>query len=117
LSRCWGSSGPLRTPVRVTSRVTTARPARAGPLLADEYFLDADADADTVKDRTQPDLSPIYVDVTGLLPILIVFGADDVLLQDNLAIVVQLSTVGVDVNLWLCGDRQLGRVSRANGAV
>jgi acetyl esterase len=106
---------PLRTPVRVTGRVTTARPARAGPLLADEYFLDADAG--TVKDRTQPDLSPIYVDVTGLPPILIVVGADDVLLHDNLAIVVQLSTAGVDVNLWLCGDRQLGRVSRANGRV
>ena len=69
----------------------------AGRLIAGEYFLDAYAGP--VKDRTHPDLSPIYADVTGLPPILIVVGADDVLLQDNLAMAVRLSAAGVDVDL------------------
>ena len=69
----------------------------AGRLIADEYFLDAYAGS--VEDRTHSDLSPIYADVTGLPPILVVVGADDVLLEDNLAMVVRLSAAGVDVNL------------------
>jgi acetyl esterase len=69
----------------------------AGRLIADEYFLDAYAGS--VEDRTHPDLSPIYADVTGLPPILVVVGADDVLLEDNLAMAVRLSAAGVDVNL------------------
>jgi acetyl esterase len=69
----------------------------AGRLIADEYFLDAYAGS--VEDRTHPDLSPIYADVTGLPPVLVVVGADDVLLEDNLAMVVRLSAAGVDVNL------------------
>ena len=69
----------------------------AGRLIAGEYFLDAYAGP--VEDRTHPDLSPIYADVTGLPPILIVVGADDVLLQDNLAMAVRLSAAGVDVDL------------------
>jgi len=44
----------------------------AGRLIADEYFLDAYAGS--VQDRTHPDLSPIYADVTGLPPVLIVVG-------------------------------------------
>ncbi|MEU5940583.1 alpha/beta hydrolase [Micromonospora sp. NPDC047548] len=69
----------------------------AGRLIADEYFLDAYAGS--VEDRTHPDLSPIYADVTGLPPVLVVVGADDVLLEDNLAMAVRLSAAGVDVNL------------------
>jgi acetyl esterase/lipase len=69
----------------------------AGRLIADEYFLDAYAGS--VEDRTHPDLSPIYADVTGLPPVLVVVGTDDVLLEDNLAMAVRLSAAGVDVNL------------------
>jgi acetyl esterase/lipase len=69
----------------------------AGRLIADEYFLDAYAGS--VEDRTHPDLSPVYADLTGLPPILIVVGADDVLLQDNLTMAVRLSAAGVDVDL------------------
>lgn len=71
----------------------------AGRLIADEYFLDAYAGS--VEDRTHPDLSPIYADVTGLPPVLVVVGADDVLLEDNLAMAVRLSAAGVDVNLHI----------------
>ncbi|WP_410810050.1 alpha/beta hydrolase [Micromonospora sp. 067-2] len=69
----------------------------AGRLIADEYFLDAYAGS--VEDRTHPDLSPIYADVTGLPPVLVVVGADDVLLDDNLAMAGRLSAAGVDVDL------------------
>lgn len=69
----------------------------AGRLIAGEYFLGAYAGH--VEDRTHPDLSPIYADVGGLPPVLIVVGADDVLLQDNLAMAVRLSAAGVDVDL------------------
>lgn len=69
----------------------------AGRLIADEYFLDAYAES--VEDRTHPDLSPIYADLTGLPPVLVVVGADDILLEDNLAMAVRLSAAGVEVNL------------------
>jgi acetyl esterase len=69
----------------------------AGRLIAGEYFLDAYAGL--VADRTHPDLSPIYADVTELPPVLILVGADDILLQDNLAMAARLSAAGVDVDL------------------
>jgi acetyl esterase len=69
----------------------------AGRLIADEYFLDAYAGA--APDRTHPDLSPVFADLAGLPPVLVVVGADDVLLQDNLALAARLSGAGVDVDL------------------
>jgi len=69
----------------------------AGRQIASEYFLDACAGL--AEDRTHPDLSPIYADVRALPPILIVVGADDVLLQDNLAMAARLAAAGVDVDL------------------
>ena len=69
----------------------------AGRLIADEYFLDAYAG--TAADRTHPDLSPVYADPAGLPPVLVVVGAEDVLLQDDLAMTARLSAAGVDVDL------------------
>jgi acetyl esterase/lipase len=69
----------------------------AGRLIAGEYFLDAYAGP--TEDRTHPDLSPIYADVAGLPPVLLVVGADDILLADNLAMAARLSAAGVDVDL------------------
>jgi acetyl esterase/lipase len=69
----------------------------AGRLIADEYFLEAYAGA--ASDRTDPDLSPIYAELADLPPVLIIVGADDILLQDNLAMAARLSTAGVDVDL------------------
>ena len=71
----------------------------AGRLIADEYFLEAYAGP--ASDRTHPDLSPIYADLTGLPPVLMVVGDCDVLLQDNLAMAGRLSAAGVDVDLRL----------------
>jgi acetyl esterase/lipase len=72
----------------------------AGRLLADEYFLDAYAGA--APDRTVPDLSPIYAadaELAALPPVLMVVGADDVLLADNRATAARLADAGVDVDL------------------
>jgi len=69
----------------------------AGRLIADEYFLDAYAGS--ASDRTHPDLSPVFAELTDLPPMLIVVGCDDILLQDNLAMTARLSAAGVDVDL------------------
>jgi acetyl esterase/lipase len=71
----------------------------AGRLITDEYFLEAYAG--TTPDRSHPDLSPIYADLTGLPPILMVVGDGDVLLHDNLAMAARLCAAGVEVDLRL----------------
>ena len=69
----------------------------AGRLIANEYFLDAYAG--NTPDRTHPDLSPLFAELTGLPPILLVIGSDDILLEDNLAMATRLSAAGVPVDL------------------
>jgi acetyl esterase/lipase len=69
----------------------------AGRLIADEYFLDAYAG--TAPDRTHPDISPVFADLTGTPPVLMIVGREDVLLEDNLAMAARLSAAGVDVDL------------------
>lgn len=69
----------------------------AGRLIADEWFLTAYSGA--APDRTHPDLSPVYADLAGLPPVLVVVGGHDVLLDDNLAMAGRLATAGVDVDL------------------
>jgi acetyl esterase/lipase len=71
----------------------------AGRLIADEYFIQAYAGS--APDRTVPDFSPVYADLTGLPPVLMVVGESDILLEDNLAMAARLSGAGVDVDLRL----------------
>ncbi|MEV6644392.1 alpha/beta hydrolase [Amycolatopsis sp. NPDC051371] len=78
----------------------------AGRLIADEYFLEAYAGA--APDRTDPDLSPIYADLSNLPPILIIVGDTDFLLQDNLAMAARLSASGADVDLRVYPDSPHG---------
>ena len=69
----------------------------SGLLIADEYFIDAYVGQ--VIDRTKPDISPIYADLTNLPPVLILVGEEDILLDDNLAMAARLSAAGIDVDL------------------
>ena len=69
----------------------------AGRRISDEYFLNAYAG--TAPDRANPDLSPIFAELAGLPPILIVIGSDDILLEDNLAMATRLAVAGVRVEL------------------
>ncbi|WNF27167.1 alpha/beta hydrolase [Streptomyces sp. C11-1] len=68
-----------------------------GRLYADEYFIQAYAGH--VVDRTAPDISPLYGDLRGLPPALLVVGGNDVLLEDNLALAGRLSAAGNDVEV------------------
>ncbi|MFW0794953.1 alpha/beta hydrolase [Gordonia sp. CPCC 205515] len=69
----------------------------AGRRIADEYFLDAYVG--DAEDRTRPDISPVFGELHDLPPTLLVVGADDVLLDDNLAMAARLSAAGNDVDL------------------
>ena len=69
----------------------------AGRLIADEYFLEAYAG--DAPDRTHPDLSPLFADLRGLPPVLMVVGDADLLLSDNRAMATRLEEAGVEVDL------------------
>ncbi|MFN2536535.1 MAG: alpha/beta hydrolase [Mycobacteriales bacterium] len=69
----------------------------AGRKIADEYFLEAYVGH--LADRTLPDVSPIFGDVRGLPPTLLMVGALDVLLEDNVAMAARLSAAGGEVDL------------------
>lgn len=68
-----------------------------GRIYADEWFIRAYAGH--VADRTNPDISPLYGELRGLPPALVVVGADDILLEDSLAMAARLSAAGNDVDL------------------
>lgn len=69
----------------------------AGRRFADEWFLEAYLGA--APDRTHPDVSPVFGDLRGLPPVLLVVGDADVLLEDDLAMAGRLSAAGVPVDL------------------
>ncbi|MFC8042501.1 alpha/beta hydrolase [Nocardia sp. NPDC057353] len=69
----------------------------AGRRIADEYFLRAYCGS--AADRTHPDISPIYADLSDLPPALVVVGEEDILLEDNLAMAARLSAAGSEVDL------------------
>lgn len=68
-----------------------------GRRYGDEWFIQAYAGH--VADRTVPDISPIFGDLRGLPPALVVVGALDLLLEDSLAMAARLSAAGDDVDL------------------
>ncbi len=68
----------------------------AGRLLAGQFFIQAYAGH--VADRTAPDISPVYADLHGLPPALLIVGSLDILLEDNLAMAARLSAAGGEVD-------------------
>jgi acetyl esterase len=71
----------------------------SGRTYADEWFIQAYARH--VADRTDPDVSPLYGDLRGLPPALLVVGTLDILLEDSLALAARLSAAGNQVDLRL----------------
>jgi acetyl esterase len=69
----------------------------SGRAIADEFFVDAYAGH--VADRTNPDISPLFGDLNGLPPALLVVGTLDIMFEDTLAMAARLSAAGVDVDL------------------
>ena len=72
----------------------------AGRLVAEEYFIQAYVGQ--VADRTNPDISPLYGDLRGLPPALLVIGSLDIMFEDNLAMAARLSAAGgaVDIRVY-----------------
>jgi acetyl esterase len=69
----------------------------AGRLLDGEFFIQAYAGH--LADRTNPDVSPVYGDLRGLPPVLLVVGSLDILLEDNLVMAGRLSAAGGEVDV------------------
>ena len=69
----------------------------SGRMYAGEWFIKAYAGQ--VGDRTNPDVSPLYGDLRGLPPTLLIVGTLDILLEDNLAMAARLSAAGNEVDL------------------
>ncbi|SER61311.1 alpha/beta hydrolase [Lentzea albida] len=82
----------------------------AGRLIADEYFIQAYAG--DAPDRTDPDISPVYGDLRGLPPLLVVVGALDVLLEDNLALASRVVAAGGEVDLRVYPESRHGFTNR-----
>ncbi len=68
-----------------------------GRLYADEAFLELYVGG--VEDRTDPDISPIFGDLAGLPPALLVVGGKDLVLEDSLAMAARLAAAGGEVDL------------------
>jgi acetyl esterase len=80
-----------------------------GRLYADEFFIDAYVGA--VEDRTDPDISPIFGDLRGLPPALLVVGTKDILLEDSLAMAGRLAAAGGEVDLRVYPESPHGFLS------
>ena len=68
-----------------------------GRLYAGEYFIEAYVGH--AKDRTNPDISPLFGNLDGLPSTLLIVGALDILLEDSLAMAARLSAAGNDVDV------------------
>ncbi|GLY47016.1 alpha/beta hydrolase [Lentzea sp. NBRC 102530] len=85
----------------------------AGRKIADEFFIEAYAGH--APDRTHPDISPVYADLRGLPPLLIVVGDQDVLLDDNLAMAARVLSAGGEVELKVYPESRHGFTRRDTG--
>ena len=85
----------------------------AGRLIADEYFIQAYAGH--VTDRTAPDISPVYGNLRGLPPLVMIVGSLDVLLEDNMAMAARVSAAGGEVDLRIYPEARHGFTSRSTG--
>ncbi len=80
-----------------------------GRLYADEPFLDLYVGE--VEDRTDPDISPLFGDLRGLPPALLVVGTEDLLLEDSLAMAGRLTAAGGQVDLRVYPESPHGFLS------
>jgi acetyl esterase len=69
----------------------------AGRAIDGEFFLDAYLGG--ARDRTNPDISPIFGDLHDLPPALLVVGTEDLLFEDSLAMAARLAAAGGEVDL------------------
>ncbi|MFT3862729.1 MAG: alpha/beta hydrolase fold domain-containing protein [Solirubrobacterales bacterium] len=70
-----------------------------GRPISTEYLIEAYLG--DVDDRAHADISPIFADLGGLPPALMIVGTEDILLEDNLAMAMRLAAAGGEVDLRL----------------
>jgi acetyl esterase/lipase len=80
-----------------------------GRLYADEPFIDLYVGG--VEDRSNPDISPLFGDLRGLPPALLVVGTEDVLLEDSMAMAGRLAAAGGEVDLRVYPESPHGFLS------
>src|SRR5947209_3206530 len=80
-----------------------------GRLIADEFFIKAYAGH--IADRTDPDISPLYGNLSGLPPALMIVGTLDILFEDNLAMAARLVVAGNEVDLRVYPESRHGFTS------
>jgi acetyl esterase/lipase len=80
-----------------------------GRLYADEPFIDLYVG--DVEDRTDPDISPLFGDLRGLPPALLVCGTEDIVLGDTLAMAGRLAAADGEVDLRLYPESPHGFLS------
>lgn len=80
-----------------------------GRLYAEEPFIDLYVGE--VEDRTDPDISPLFGDLRGLPPALLVCGTEDILLEDTLAMAGRLAAAGGEVDLRIYPESPHGFLS------
>jgi acetyl esterase len=68
-----------------------------GRAIADEPFIELYAGH--VADLTIPDISPLFADLAGLPPALLIVGTADILFEDSLAMAARLSAAGGEVDI------------------
>jgi acetyl esterase len=101
--------GPCAGAVLLFGSYDLSGQSPGGRLYADEWFIEAYVGH--VQDRTTPDISPLYGDLCGLPPTLLLVGTLDVLLEDNLAMAARLSAAGNDVDLRVFPESMHGFTS------
>lgn len=84
-----------------------------GRLYSDEWFIDAYVGH--VPDKTDPDVSPLFGDLHGLPPTLLIVGTLDVLLEDNFAMAARLAAAGNAVELRAYPEAMHGFTSHPTG--
>lgn len=80
-----------------------------GRLYADEPFIELYLGE--AEDRTDPDMSPLFGDLRGLPPALLVVGTEDILLEDSLAMAGRLAAAGGEVDLRVYPESPHGFLS------
>jgi acetyl esterase len=81
----------------------------AGRLIGDEGFLELYVGGG--EDRTDPDISPIFGDLNGLPPALLVIGSKDIVFAQSLEMAARLAAAGGEVDLRVYPESPHGFLS------
>ncbi|HFQ8224575.1 TPA: alpha/beta hydrolase [Citrobacter freundii] len=105
------------------SGATISSCADKDPMIVIEDLRQTVAYYCSAAETSNPLVSPLYGDLTGLPPILIQTGSDELLLDDSIRLVQQATEAGVNVHievwngLWHVFQSSAGKIPEANRAI